>query len=549
MRVLLIWPKFESFSFWNFEKVCELAGVKYMTPPLGLLTVAGLMPKDWELRLIDENVSPLRDSDITWADLVLVGSKIVHRERALAVIARVKALGRRVVVGGPDPTLSSEHYLASGADHLCLGEGEASFPPLLADLANGTASRVYRPSELPDLTASPTPRFDLIDTNDYLYVGIQYSRGCPYHCEFCNVIDLFSHQYRTKTLEQVLQEMQVLYDLGYRGQLDFFDDNLIGHLKDVKPFLRGIADWLKAHRYPFQLSSSVTINVAKDRELLALLREARFKYFLVGIETPDEAALRAANKAQNTGFSIVEAADRIYREAGATIHSGFLLGLDEEPANIADQIIDCIDQASIPWVMAGIVYPLPRTGLAKRLEAEGRLFEKVRKGELAARDQVSAGLQFKPRRKPKAVLTDLVRVMHHSFDPEQYFGRCAEVATKLNTVPNLFPGAWIFYRNIRTFLRLCVRMTLSQATRRPFWRALLRVVRKNPSGLEALAILSVLYVHFHAMLPYCYEKLDEQIRELDELGEEEWFRRRLPPAPERVAEKPRARSLPLSASS
>lgn len=544
MRALLIWPKFESFSFWNFEKVCELAGVKYMTPPLGLLTIAGLLPKDWELRLIDENVSPLGDADIEWADLVLVGSKIVHRDRALKVIARAKALGRRVVVGGPDPTLSTGPYLESGADHLCLGEGEASLPPLLRDLPNGGAARVYRADRLPDLTESPTPRFDLINHRDYLYVGIQYSRGCPYHCEFCNVIDLFSNQYRTKTLEQVLAEMQVLYDLGYRGQLDFFDDNLIGHMKDVKPFLLGLASWLRAHKYPFQLSTSLTLNVAKDPELLSLLREARFKYFLVGIETPDEGALRAANKPQNTGFSISQAADRIYREAGATIHSGFLLGLDGEPSDIAEQIIQCIDQASIPWVMAGIVYPLPGTGLAKRLEAEGRLFEKARKGELAARDQVSAGLQFRPLRPPADVLSDLVRVMHHAFDPEQYFGRCADVATKLNTIPNLFPGAWIFYRNMRTFARLCVRMTRSAETRGPFWRALFRVIRKNPSGLEALAILSVLYVHFHAMLPYCYGKLAEQRQELDDLGEEEWLRRRLPPPAARVKDAPR--KLPIS---
>ena len=525
MKALLIWPKFDSFSFWNFEKVCELAGVKYMTPPLGLLTVAALLPQEWDLRLVDENVRMLEDSDLEWADIVLVGSKIVHRGRALDVIKMARDRGLPVVVGGPDPTLSPDPYRKAGVDFLCLDEGEVTVPMLLAALSRGETSGEFRADRLPDLvTESPVPRFDLINHRDYLYVGVQYSRGCPYHCEFCNVIDLFKNKYRTKTLQQVLAEFQLLYDLGYRGQLDFFDDNLVGHLKDVKPFLRGIADWLKARNYPFTLSTSVTLNVAKEPELLALLREARFKAMLVGIETPSESALKGAQKPQNTGFSIAEATDRIYREAGATLHSGFLLGLDGEPGSIADEIIQCIDDACIPWVMAGVVYPLPGTQLSKRLDREHRLFPKARyKVADGARDQISAGLQFRPERSPSEVIQDLVRVMHHSFDPEQYFKRCADVATRLNTVPVMVPGWYIFFRNVRTFLRLCVKMTRMKSTRRPFWKALWRVLTKNRAGIEALATLSVLYVHFESMLPYVYEQLDLQQKAIADKGDEAWL--------------------------
>ncbi|MEE9385999.1 MAG: B12-binding domain-containing radical SAM protein [Nannocystaceae bacterium] len=528
MKILLIWPKFDSFSFWHFEKVCEIVGVKYMTPPLGLLTVAALLPRDWRIKLIDENVHELGDADLDWADLVMVGSKIVHRTRALAVIRRARERGKPVAVGGPDPTLSPSYYEEAGANYLCLGEGEITVPKLLADLDRGVAAGRYECDRLPDLRETPPPRFDLIDHRDYLYVGLQYSRGCPHRCEFCNVVDLFDNRYRTKSLDQVLSELDLLYEQGYRGQVDFFDDNLVGKIGEIKNVLRGIAAWLKDHNYPFQFSSSVTLNAAQDPELLDLFREARFKYLLVGIETPDETALRGASKPQNTGFSIEKAADDFFRRAGVTIHSGFLLGLDGEPDDIGDQVIKCIDDACIPWVMAGVVYPLPGTQLSRRLDREGRLFPKAR-GTLSSeiRDQISAGLQFRAQRPAKAVISDLLRVMEHAFDPEQYFERCGRVAVRLNTIPNLVPGWRIFARNVRTALRLAVAMTRSPGARGPFWRAFWTVLYRNPRGLEALVTLAVLYVHFESMLPYCYAQLNRQLETLEEEGEEEWYARNL----------------------
>jgi len=523
-RALLVWPKFGSFSFWNFERVCELVGVKYMTPPLGLLTVAALLPADWELRLVDENVSPLRDADLDWADLVLVGSKIVHRQRALAVIRHAVSRGKTVVVGGPDPTLHPALYRGAGAPFLCLGEAELTLPRFLADLDRGVPSGVYRGDGVVDLTTTPVPRFDLVDHRDYLYMAVQFSRGCPHHCEFCNVIDLFEHRYRTKSSAQVLAELEALYRLGYRGQVDFFDDNLVGHVPKAKALLRDLADWLERRGHPFQFSTSVTLNVAQDDELLALFRTARFKYFLVGIETPDPNALRTARKPQNVGFSIPEAVDRIYRRAGATVHSGFLLGLDDEAADIGDRIIHCIDATSIPWVMAGVVYPLPGTQLARRLDAEGRLFPTARDfDDEAIRDQISAGIQFRTRRPPAQVLDDLLRILRHSFDPARYFSRCAEAVVRLDTLPNLVPGVRLLLRNLRTFLRLSWAATRSRSLRGPFWKALVRVLARNPAGLESFATLAVLYLHFQSLLPYCEEQLDRQKAAIAQLGEARWL--------------------------
>jgi len=538
VKALLVWPKFESFSFWNFETVCTLAGVKYMTPPLGLLTTGALLPEEWDLRLVDENVSPLCDDDVDWADFVLVGAKIVHRQRALDIVRLARAAGKPVAVGGPDPTLNETVYLAAGADYLCLGEGELTVPQMVADFAAGVSEGVYRADGMADLTTTPVPRFDLIDFSDYLYIGIQFSRGCPYSCEFCNVIDLHA-SYRTKDVSQVIEELDTLYALGYRGQVDFFDDNLIGHMKGAKPFLKRLARWLEEHNYPFQFSTSVTLNIAKDIELLELLRAARFKYLLVGIETPSESALKTAQKPQNVGFSIPEAVDRIYRHAGATVHSGFLIGLDGEPDDIGRQITDCIDDTSIPWVMAGMVYPLPGTQLARRLDSEGRLFPRARSfDDERVRDQISAGLQFRPERPAVAVIDDLITVLRHSFDPKKYFARCADVATRINTVPKLIPGWRIFFRNARTFLRLCVRVTRRRTIRGPFWKAFWRVLFKNRVGMEALVTLAVLYTHFESMLPYCFEQLERQKLEIQNQGEDEWFSENLKETPPSIPALP-----------
>jgi radical SAM superfamily enzyme YgiQ (UPF0313 family) len=519
-----------------------------MTPPLGLLTIAALLPKDWELRLVDENVRALSAEDVNWADLVMVGSKIVHRLRALEVIREAVAFGKIVVVGGPDPTLHPGIYERAGATFLCLDEGEVTIPKLLAGLARGAASGIYRADRVPDLSESPIPRFDLIDHRDYLYLGIQYSRGCPHNCEFCNVIDLFHHGYRTKRPEQVCAELDALYRLGYRGQVDFFDDNLVGHVVKAKALLRKLVSWLDSHGHPFQFSTSVTLNIARDEELLGLLRAARFKYFLVGIETPDEQALRTAQKPQNTGFSIPEAVDRIYRLAGATVHSGFLLGLDEEAADIGDQIIDCIDATSIPWVMAGVVYPLPGTQLSRRLEQEGRLFPRARSfDDENVRDQISAGIQFRTKRSPSLVLEDLLRVLRHSFDAERYFSRCAAAVVRLNTIPNLFPSLHLFLRNVRTLFRLCWRATRSRTIRRPFWRSLRRVVLANPAGVEAFATLAVLYLHFDNLLPFCEQQLQRQRAAIAENGEARWLEERLrEPLPVLLEERTAVAQRPAS---
>lgn len=528
-----------SFSFWNFVKVCELAGVKYMTPPLGLLTVASILPEDCNIRLVDENVKDLQESDIQWADLVLLSSKCVHRSRALDVIKWVKRLGKTIAVGGPDITTSQWAYEDIGIDYICLGEGEVTIPLLMADFKAGKTNVTYKGKGEAELTTVKPPKWDLIDFSDYLYVGIQYSRGCPYTCEFCNVIDLFEGSFRCKTEEQLVEELDALHAAGYRGQVDFFDDNFAGNFSRAKSVLKVMAKWLKDHRYPFQFSTSVTINIAKDTELLELFREARFKFFLVGIETPDEKSLDIAQKGQNLGFSLVEAAHRIFKIAGATIHSGFLFGMDGEPDDIADRVIKCTDECKIPWVMAGTIYPIPDTRLAKRLDSEGRLFPSARQFDdnENLRDQITAGIQFVPQRPIPNVLGDLLKVLKNAFDPDVYFRRCREVALELDTVPNIFPGLKMFVRNIKLFARLCAFCTRRSDLRAPYWKSFFHVLFRNPRGIESLVTLTVLYAHFYDMMPFAYKQLEMQIQDVKETGEKKWIARKLEQEETPIAER------------
>lgn len=530
MKVLIIWPKFESFSFWNFENVCTMTGTKYMTPPLGLLTMAALLPDSWELKLVDENLSLTTTQELEWSDVVMMGSKIVSRRRALELITQARDLGKTVVLGGADVTVNAVPYAQGGAHILCVGEAEMTVPRLIEALQSGEDhdGLIIEAEGMANMADAPPPRFDLIKHSDYLYLALQYSRGCPYTCEFCNVIDIFDG-YRVKEPAQVLAELDIVYATGYRGQLDFFDDNFAGNMKKAKEMLRELARWQKEHNYPYGFSTSLTLNIAKDEALLKLLREARFKYFLVGIETPSKETLLKASKAQNTGFSIAEAVDRIYRIAGATVHSGFLLGMDGEPDDIKQQMIDCIKETSIPWVMSSIIYPLPGTGMSKRLEREGRLFPAARvdlpktaNGEIA-RDQISAGVQFVPQRDPAVLVADLLEIMEYSYDPKNYFARCADVACRLDTLPNLIPGWGIFARNVRTFLRLSWHATKNSRMRGPFWKAFFTVALKNSKGIEALATLAVLYTHFEGMIPYCREVLSAQRQAMLDVGSEQWL--------------------------
>jgi radical SAM superfamily enzyme YgiQ (UPF0313 family) len=298
-RVLLVSPRFAPHSFWNYQATCRVVGKRYSAAPLGLITVAALLPPSWEIRLIDRNVEELQDEDLDWADLLMTGGMLPQQRDTLEIVRRAQARGKPAAVGGSDATSSPQRY--AQADFLILGEAEEVLAEFVTAWRLGARKGSFRATRFPDLAASPVPRFDLLRLDRYMHVGLQISRGCPFSCEFCNVIELNGRVPRVKSAGQVLAELEALHALGYRGHVDFVDDNMVGNRRAIKPILVEIARWVRARGHPFEFSTEVSLNLAADAELLALMREANFFAVFVGIETPDGETLRSTHKRQNVG--------------------------------------------------------------------------------------------------------------------------------------------------------------------------------------------------------------------------------------------------------
>ena len=430
-RVLLIYPRFVHNTFWNYQTACELFGVRYPAAPLSLITVAAMLPQHWEFRLINRNTEELSDDDIRWADLVMTGGMINQQPDCLALIERCHVHGKPVVVGGPDATSSPHIYGA--ADFQVLGEAENVIADFVEAWRRGDRTGVFTAEKFNiDVTESPLPRYDLLKLDQYFYVCVQYSRGCPFTCEFCDIIELYGRVPRTKTPRQMLDELEYLYQLGYRGHVDFVDDNLIGNKKALKQFLPELKKWLEAHDYPFEFSTEASLNLADDDELLRMMREANFFAVFVGIESPEPDALVATRKKQNTRRDIAESIHRIYA-AGMFVTAGFIMGFDSESASIAEAMAQCIDDCAIPICMVGLLYALPNTQLTRRLAAEGRLhqghdfIDPQRAG-----DQCMFGINFDPKRPMANILSDYRQVLERIYTPEAFARRLRRLCDLLD---------------------------------------------------------------------------------------------------------------------
>src|SRR5689334_7446464 len=386
----MIYPRFGAGTFWNFAAACELFNARYPTTPLGLITVAALLPNSWTIRLIDRNIEELADGDLEWADLVMTGGMLPQYFDTIAIIELCRARGKPVVVGGPGVTSVPQLY--SKANFQVLGEAEGIIDKFVEAWDAGASDGVFEAEKFTiDVTKSPVPRFDLLKVEDYLYVGVQFSRGCPFTCEFCDIIELYGRVPRAKTNAQMLHELQTLYRLGYRGHVDFVDDNLIGNKKAVKAFLPELKTWLEQHDYPFEFTTEASLNLADDADLLKLLNEANFIGVFMGIESPDASTLIAMCKKQNTRRDIAASVHRIYA-AGLYVTAGFIVGFDSERESVAGAIIELIEEAAIPVCMVGLLYALPNTQLTRRLASEGRLHAELLLDPAAGMDQCTQGL-------------------------------------------------------------------------------------------------------------------------------------------------------------
>lgn len=365
-NILLVYPRFAADTFWNFAETCALFGAKYPAAPLGLITVAAMLPPSWTVRLIDRNAEDLTAADIAWADLVMTGGMLPQQRDTLEVVDLCHAQGKPVAIGGP--AVTSTPHIYEKADFRVLGEAEGVIDAFIAAWNAGTREGVFEIEKFTvDVTKSPVPRFDLLNFDYYLHIGVQFSRGCPFTCEFCDIIELYGRVPRAKTNAQMLTELDELYRLGYRGHVDFVDDNLIGNKKAVRTFMPELKGWLERHDYPFEFTTEASVNLADDDDFLKAMSEANFVGVFVGIESPDADTLVAMKKKQNTRRSLVESIHKIYA-AGIFVTAGFIVGFDSEKGSVADGMIKLIEEAAIPVCMVGLLYALPNTQLTRRLK-------------------------------------------------------------------------------------------------------------------------------------------------------------------------------------
>jgi len=509
-RCLIVQSEFSKFSFWNYVDICKLVGAKYPAAPLGLMTVAALLPQQWEFKLIDANVEPLLNEHFEWADIVCTGGMLPQQQSMFSIINKAHQYGCPVVVGGPDP--SSQPNLYQSADYLVQGEGEVTIPMFIQDLGKGSNNGEYRSDEKADMTQAVVPRFDLIRFQDYIQMGIQYSRGCPFNCEFCDIIELYGRKSRTKTTEQIIKELQTLYDLGHRGHIDFVDDNFIGNKKNVRKVLPAIREWSEVNSYPFYFSTESSINLAEDENLLQMMQDVDFRFVFIGIETPEEEILKLTQKTTNINIPIGKAVNKIY-SYGMIVNAGFIIGFDNETDQTAENMIKCIQDSGICMAMLGTLYALPNTQLTRRLKREGRLFEdgSTLRETHTEIDQMTSGLNFITTRPRIDVLQDYVHVIKYIYEPKRYYERASHTGLHLKPDYKYRPTIRKILKFAKAFLKLCVKVGFNETTGRLYWKTLFTVIVKNLRAIEATVNLAAMFIHFHKMSKFIIEYTNKEI--------------------------------------
>ena len=487
-NALLIYPEHPP-TYWGMKSALEIIGKKSAFPPLGLLTIATMFPPEYNLRLVDLNVTTLKDEDLEWADIAFTSTMIVQRVSLQIVIEQCKRAGVPVVAGGPHPTTFHEEI--DDVDHFVLDEVEETFPQFLQDLAKGSAKAMYREPRKPDITQTPIPRFDLIDMNNYHTIGLQFSRGCPFDCEFCDITKLYGRVARTKTPAQMVEEFELIYRLGWRGQVFLVDDNFIGNKRDAMKLLPVLAEWQKAHGYPFSLCTEASVNLARLDALMEAMVEAGFDTVFLGIETPNPEALIKTKKPQNLSKrddNYLFNAVRKIQNTGMQVQGGFILGLDGDDESVFDAQISFIQETGIPVAAIYLLTALKGTDMYHRLEEENRLLD-------VSVGTSSMTLNFQPEIDPSVLIDGYQRVTTTLYDPtlESYFERCLTLIENLKPVPHLLKPKtkMAVYADIMGLRRL-----LSEHQLPAYLRFIAEVSKRHPRMLPKAIDLAAQGYHF-----------------------------------------------------
>ncbi len=485
MKVLLLYPEFPD-TFWSFRYALPFLGRRSAYPPLGLLTVSALLPPHWKRKLVDLNVEKLRDKDLAWADVAFLSAMLVQGPFLSGLIARCREAGLRTVVGGP--ITSADASSCEGSDHVVRGEAEGVIEELVSDLEAGKARRFYEAAGRADMTKVPPPDIHLAKWRRYSSMPLQYSRGCPFSCEFCDVIELFGRTPRTKSAEQVLRELDRLYLMGWRGSVFVVDDNFVGNKPALKALLPRVEEWMRLHGNPFSLFTQASINMAEDDELLSLMQAARFNRVFVGIETPVKECHRAAGKLQNVKADLLSSVRRI-QERGMEVMGGFILGFDQDPPEIFEKQIAFIKEAAIPVSMVGILTALPNTRLWRRLSEEGRILRQ------SMGDNTAALLNFIPRMDPEALLAGYRNVLASIYSPKEYFERAQTMLGRLGAMSR----PRLVFSDYLALCRSFIRQGIFARYRVAYWRFLGNTILHRPGHIGLAVTLAIMGHHFFTL--------------------------------------------------
>jgi radical SAM superfamily enzyme YgiQ (UPF0313 family) len=483
-RVLLLYPEFPN-TFWSFKHALKFVRKRAALPPLGLLTVAAMLPAGWGKRLIDLNVAKLSEADLAWADLVLVSGMVAQRESARALIARCHAAGKTVVAGGP--LFSSEHADFAGVDHFILNEAEITLPEFLHDLAAGRPRHLYTTTGLPDLSATPVPMWELADLRRYGSMCLQYSRGCPFDCEFCDITAKFGHRSRTKSAAQVLAELDALAAAGWRGPVFFVDDNFIGNKRKLREeLLPALTAWQRNHRHRFTFYTEASINLADDEALTRAIVAAGFDAVFIGIETPDDAGLAECNKRQNRGRDMLADIRRLQR-AGLEVQGGFIVGFDSDTQSIFRRQLEFIQNSGIVTAMVGMLTALPGTRLFERLQREGRLLGP------SSGNNSDGTTNFLPRMDLQALRDGYRNLMATLYAPRAYYRRVRTFLREFHP-----PALAIRFdpATLAAMIRSAVGLGLFGRERLHYWHLLAWTCCRRPLLLPVAVKLAIYGHHF-----------------------------------------------------
>jgi len=480
LKILLVYPHYPD-TFWSFRHALRFISKKAFYPPLGLLTVAAMLPGEWEKKLIDMNVTALRDKDLKWADYVFVSAMVVQKDSVKEVIQRCKKFNVKVVAGGPLFTAGHEGF--EEVDHLVLNEAETTLQPFLEDLKNGSAKHIYTSNEWPDVRKTPVPLWDLVAMKKYASTNIQYSRGCPFDCEFCDIVILNGRVPRTKDTNQLLGELEALYNKGWRGSVFIVDDNFIGNkIKLKNAILPALINWLKEKNYPFSFSAEASINLSDDEELMRLMGEAGFNAVFVGIETPNEESLSECNKSQNKGRDLVASVKKI-QNYGLEVRGGFIVGFDSDPPSIFESQISFIQRSGIVTAMVGLLNAPRGTRLYQRLKKENRLLTDM------SGDNADCSINFIPKMNYETLINGYKKILSTIYSPKPYYERIRIFLKEYK--PQQVRAERLQFHHIEAVIKSTWVLGVKEKGRRYYWRLIVWTLLRRPRSFPASLTLAI----------------------------------------------------------